>query len=32
VLVVESFVDETDYRATCYRACGMQAIGLTKGF
>ena len=27
VLVVESFVDETRYRGTCYRACGFEANG-----
>ena len=32
VLVVESFVDETQYRGTCYRACGFEAIGPTLGF
>ena len=32
VLVVESFVDETRYRGTCYRACGFEAVGLTEGF
>lgn len=32
VLVVESFVDESQYRGTCYRACGFQAAGATKGF
>ena len=32
VLVVESFVDETRYRGTCYRACGFAAVGLTGGF
>lgn len=32
VVVVESFVDETRYRGTCYRACGFEAVGLTKGF
>ena len=32
VLVVESFVDESLYRGTCYRACGFQAVGLTEGF
>ena len=32
VLVVESFVDETRYRGTCYRACGFEAVGLTQGF
>jgi len=32
VLAVESFVDETRYRGTCYRACGFEAVGPTKGF
>jgi hypothetical protein len=32
VLVVESFVDESLYRGTCYRACGFQAVGATEGF
>jgi len=32
VLVVESFVDETRYRGTCYRACGFAAVGPTQGF
>jgi len=32
VLLVESFVDESQYRGTCYRACGFEAVGLTKGF
>jgi hypothetical protein len=32
VLVVESFVDESHYRGTCYRACGFEAVGLTEGF
>lgn len=32
VLLVESFVDETRYRGTCYRACGFEAVGLTQGF
>ena len=32
VLVVESFVDETRYRGTCYRACGFEAVGPTAGF
>lgn len=32
VLVVESFVDESQYRGTCYRACGFAAVGLTQGF
>jgi hypothetical protein len=32
ILAVESFVDETLYRGTCYRACGFEAIGPTGGF
>jgi hypothetical protein len=32
VLVVESFVDESLYRGTCYRACGFEAVGLTQGY
>lgn len=32
VLAVESFVDETQYRGTCYRACGFAAVGPTAGF
>ena len=32
VVVVESFVDETLYRGTCYRACGFTAVGLTEGY
>jgi len=32
VLIVESFVDETRYRGTCYRACGFAAVGPTAGF
>jgi hypothetical protein len=32
VLAVESFVDESQYRGTCYRACGFRAVGATKGF
>ena len=32
VLVVESFVDESLYRGTCYRACGFEAVGATGGF
>jgi hypothetical protein len=32
VLVVESFVDEWEYRGTCYRACGFEAVGPTEGF
>jgi hypothetical protein len=32
VLVVESFVEESLYRGTCYRACGFEAVGPTAGF
>ena len=32
VLAVETFVDESQYRGTCYRACGFTAVGLTEGF
>jgi hypothetical protein len=32
VLVVESFVDESLYRGTCYRACGFEPVGGTGGF
>lgn len=32
VLVVESFVDESRYRGTCYRACGFEAVGATSGY
>jgi hypothetical protein len=32
VLLVESFVDESRYRGTCYRACGFQAVGFTEGY
>lgn len=32
VLVVESFVDESQYRGTCYRACGFEALGCSGGF
>lgn len=32
VLVVESFVDESKYRGTCYRACGFQAVGPSSGY
>ena len=32
VLVVESFVDESQYRGTCYRGCGFEAVGVTAGF
>jgi len=32
VLLVESFVDETQYRGTCYRACGFEAVGPSAGY
>lgn len=32
VLVVESFVDESRYKGTCYRACGFEAVGASAGF
>jgi hypothetical protein len=32
VALVESYVDESQYRGTCYRACGFQAAGLTAGY
>jgi len=32
VVLVESYVDETEYRGTCYRACGFEAVGLTAGY
>lgn len=32
VLLVESFVDESQHRGTCYRACGFAALGGTAGF
>ena len=32
VVLVESYVDESQYRETCYRACGFEAVGLTAGF
>jgi len=32
VLLVESFVDESKYRGTCYRACGFQALGPSSGY
>jgi len=28
-LLVESFVDETRYRGSCYRACGFEQVGLS---
>jgi len=30
--LVESYVDESQYRGTCYRACGFKAVGLTAGY
>lgn len=32
VLLVESYVDESQFRGTCYRACGFEAVGLTAGY
>lgn len=32
VLLVESFVDESKYRGTCYRACGFTAVGCSSGY
>ena len=32
VWVVETFVDESRHRGTCYRACGFEAVGPTAGF
>jgi hypothetical protein len=32
VLLVESFVDESRFRGTCYKACGFTALGATAGF
>lgn len=32
ILLVESYVDESQYRGTCYRACGFEAVGLTAGY
>ncbi|OLB75678.1 MAG: hypothetical protein AUH96_02985, partial [Nitrospirae bacterium 13_2_20CM_2_61_4] len=32
VVLVESFVDESHYRGTCYRACNFEAVGLTGGY
>jgi hypothetical protein len=31
-LVVESFVDQSQYRGTCYRACGFEAVGPSAGY
>ncbi len=32
VVLVESYVAESQYRGTCYRACGFRAVGLTAGY
>ena len=32
LVLVESYVDESQYRGTCYRACGFAAVGLTAGY
>lgn len=32
VILVESYVDESKYRGSCYRACGFEAVGLTAGY
>jgi hypothetical protein len=32
VVLVESYVDERQYRGTCYRACNFVAVGLTAGY
>ena len=32
VVLVESYVDESQYRGTCYRACGFAAVRLTAGY
>ncbi len=32
VVLAESYVDESVYRGTCYRACGFEAVGLTAGY
>ena len=32
IWVVESFVDESPYRGTCYRACGFEPVGASAGF
>ena len=32
VLLVESFVDESKYRGTCYRACNFEAVGCSSGY
>jgi hypothetical protein len=32
VVLVESYVDESQYRGACYRACGFKALGFTAGY
>ena len=32
VLLAETFVDPSKFKGSCYRACGWQSVGLTKGF
>jgi hypothetical protein len=32
VVLVESYVDESQYQGTCYRACGFKAVGWTAGY
>lgn len=32
VVLVESYVDESQYRGTCYRACGFKTLGFTAGY
>jgi hypothetical protein len=32
VVLVESYVDESQCRGTCYRACGFKALGFTAGY
>ncbi|MSU33272.1 MAG: DUF4338 domain-containing protein [Pedosphaera sp.] len=32
VLLVESFVDESRFQSTCYKACGFEPVGASAGF
>ena len=32
VLLAETFVNPSKFKGSCYRACGWQSVGLTKGF
>jgi hypothetical protein len=32
VVLVESYVDQSQYLGTCYRACAFEAVGLTAGY